>query len=146
MARKAVGLLKSEQFAEFLKKIGIDSFVIQDMNDKDHTCLFRTNLLICGQHLPAMILFDDTVYVVIQVVVAENAITDANREKACLYMNRRNESPLVKYSSDSAGHLLLTCVIPMAVGRLDSELILVLFNEVEHHLQKTYEETIRVLG
>lgn len=134
---------KAEAFETFLQNLKIDSFARGETGDEAHTYLFRTNLVISDERMPTIILVDDSVYSMIQVLVAEKAVPEEKREAALLYLNDLNDQTFLKYALDEAQNIVLTCSIPMSDEGWDPELVLALLNEVERHLQKTYESTVK---
>ena len=59
-----------------------------------------------------MILFDDSVYTIIQVQVAAAIVTKEKKATVCEELNALNDQyRMLKYSVDEAGNVLLTCCI-----------------------------------
>ena len=66
-----------------------------------HSQAFRSNLPVAGQNLPFMILFDDSVYTIIQVQVAAAIVTKEKKATVCEELNALNDQyRMLKYSVD----------------------------------------------
>ena len=131
-----VGLEKVALFQKHLEEAKISGFGIQDFKDEVH---FRSNLPVAGQNLPFMILFDDSVYTIIQVQVAAAIVTKEKKATVCEELNALNDQyRMLKYSVDEAGNVLLTCCIPAGLDHFDAPLVVAILNQIQGHLNAVY--------
>ena len=134
-----VGVEKVALFKKHLEDAKISWFGIQDFKDDVHSQAFRSNLPVAGQNLPFMILFDDSVYTIIQVQVAEAIVTKEKKATVCEELNALNDQyRMLKYSVDEAGNVLLTCCIPAGLDHFDAPLVVAILNQIQGHLNAVY--------
>ena len=134
-----VGIEKVALFKKHLEDAKISGFGIQDFKDDVHSQAFRSNLPVAGQNLPFMILFDDSVYTIIQVQVAAAIVTKEKKATVCEELNALNDQyRMLKYSVDQAGNVLLTCCIPAGLDHFDAPLVVAILNQIQGHLNAVY--------
>ena len=93
-----------------------------------------------------MILVDDSVYTLIQIEVAARIAAAKEKPDLAAYLdNLNNEYRMLKYNSDEAGNLLLTCCIPSGVEQFDPSLIVALVNQIQGHLEALYPDIMKHL-
>lgn len=134
-----VGVEKVALFKKHLEDAKISGLGIQDFKDDVHSQAFRSNLPVAGQNLPFMILFDDSVYTIIQVQVAAAIVTKEKKATVCEELNALNDQyRMLKYSVDEAGNVLLTCCIPAGLDHFDAPLVVAILNQIQGHLNAVY--------
>ena len=134
-----VGVEKVALFKKHLEDAKISGVGIQDFKDDVHSQAFRSNLPVAGQNLPFMILFDDSVYTIIQVLVAAAIVTKEKKATVCEELNALNDQyRMLKYSVDEAGNVLLTCCIPAGLDHFDAPLVVAILNQIQGHLNAVY--------
>ena len=134
-----VGIEKVALFKKHLEDAKISGVGIQDFKDDVHSQAFRSNLPVAGQNLPFMILFDDSVYTIIQVQVAAAIVTKEKKATVCEELNALNDQyRMLKYSVDEAGNVLLTCCIPAGLDHFDAPLVVAILNQIQGHLNAVY--------
>lgn len=134
-----VGVEKVALFKKHLEDAKISGFGIQDFKDDVHSQAFRSNLPVAGQNLPFMILFDDSVYTIIQVQVAAAIVTKEKKATVCEELNALNDQyRMLKYSVDEAGNVLLTCCIPAGLDHFDAPIVVAILNQIQGHLNAVY--------
>ena len=134
-----VGVEKVALFKKHLEDAKISGFGIQDFKDDVHSQAFRSNLPVAGQNLPFMILFDDSVYTIIQVQVAAAIVTKEKKATVCEELNALNDQyRMLKYSVDEAGNVLLTCCIPAGLEHFAAPLGVAILNQIQGHLKAVY--------
>jgi hypothetical protein len=137
---------KAAAFQAYLEAEEISGVDMHEAGDEAHAHVFRSNLAVQRQMLPFMILIDDSVYTVIQIEVAAQVVTAEKKEKAAVYLNELNdEYRMLKYSSDAAGNVLLTCSIPSGAEQFDPALIAALLNQIQAHLDEVYPDLMAKL-
>ena len=134
-----VGIEKVALFKKHLEDAKISGFGIQDFKDDVHSQAFRSDLPVAGQNLPFMILFDDSVYTIIQVQGAAAIGTKEKKATVCEELNALNDQyRMLKYSVDEAGNVLLTCCIPAGLDHFDAPLVVAILNQIQGHLNAVY--------
>jgi len=143
---ESVAAQKAAAFQAYLEAEQISGVDMHTAGDESHAHVFRSNLPVQRQSLPFMVLIDDSVYTVIQLEIAAQIVTADKKEKAAVYLNELNdEYRMLKYSSDGAGNVLLTCSIPSGVEQFDPALIAALLNQIQEHLNEVYPDLMAKL-
>lgn len=142
----AVADTKADAFKAYLKQAGITGFYVREFDNPVHTRRFDSHLTVQGKSLPFMILLDDSVYTIIQVLVAEKAVTPEREKDDCLYLNKLNDQyRMLKYSADHEGNVLLTCTVPAGAAHFEPMLVLALAGQMETHLDDVYPGLMKAL-
>lgn len=137
----SVAARKSAAFRTYLEKEKISGVQFQDVGDAVHSYVVRSHLPVQGQSLPFMILIDDSVYTLIQVEIAAQVVTEEKKAAVSIYLNGLNDQyRMLKYSSDEAGNVILTCSIPSGTDQFDPALIVALLNQIQGHLNALYSD------
>ena len=145
-AGQSVAEKKAAVFKAYMEAEQISGVDLHEAGDAAHAHVFRSNLPVQGQSLPFMILVDDSVYTVIQLEVAAQIVTEEKKERVAVYLNALNdEYRMLKYSSDAAGNVLLTCSIPSGVEQFEPALIAALLNQIQEHLNDVYPDLMAKL-
>ena len=80
---------KAEQFNAFLEDQKITVFQMEELEgNEQHTVVFRSFLGVEGQQLPTIVIIDDSIFSIIRVQIAPQALKDENaagfeRRKCC---------------------------------------------------------------
>ena len=72
---------KSEVFNVFLKENNIDCFTKEEQKDDVHTVFYRSSLDTNIKKLPIYVVFDDSIYTMIRVVISSDKV-DLNKKAA----------------------------------------------------------------
>ena len=145
-AENMVAKEKAAKLQAYLVQEKISGIEMHKAEDAVHSHVFRSNLPLRGQDLPFMILVDDSVYTLIQIEVAARIATAKEKPSLAAYLdNLNNEYRMLKYNSDEAGNLLLTCCIPSGVEQFDPSLIIALLNQIQGHLEAVYPDIMKHL-
>lgn len=137
---------KAAKLQAYMEQENITGVEMHEAGDAAHSHVFRSNLPLRGRDLPFMILVDDSVYTLIQIEVAARIAAVKKKPSLAAYLDDLNdEYRMLKYNSDAAGNLLLTCCIPSGVEQFDPQLIIALVNEIQGHLETIYPELMKNL-
>ena len=70
---------KAEQFNAFLEDQKIKVFQMEELEgNEQHTVVFRSFLGVEGQQLPTIVIIDDSIFSIIRVQIAPQALKDEN--------------------------------------------------------------------
>ncbi len=126
---------KVQVLKDYFAKNHPDLFSVQDAEDEAQTTVFRSFIEAEGQRVPTAVFADNTIYVMIRVLLAQGAVKEENKEALYEYMNEQNRSYKVfKYSADANGDLFLDACIPAVDDKFEPELVLVILNVIVNHL------------
>ena len=71
--------IKAEVFNKYLEEKGIKAFQVEEIaDDAQHTVVYRSHIEVEGQQLPTLVLLDDSVFSMVRVQVAPQALTEEN--------------------------------------------------------------------
>ena len=133
---------KAEAFQNYLNDKKIEKvFAVEEVkNDEWDTVLFRSRIDIHGNFLPTVVIFDSTIYGIIRVQVAPQALTKENETAVLRFAaeeNRKYKS--FKYYFDENGALMLdVCLIGRESEDL-GDLVYAMLDVVIGHLTKNYK-------
>lgn len=131
---------KAEQFKKDLKDLNLENLQIQEIDDKFHTVIFRSNLDINHTLLPFIIYIDDSIYTVFRIQIVAGAVTEEKKKHVMEYINGLNRQyKIFKYYITTDGGILLDCCIPFASEKaFDSTLVRAFIDIVGKHLLDEY--------
>lgn len=139
---------KAELFKTYLEDRHIDSFLIDDnKQDELHTVIFRSHIDIQGHQLPTIVVLDDSIYGMIRLLVASNAVHDGNEAAILKYINTYNKLfKSFKYYIDDDGDLIMDTCVLMKDDEADGEMIYAMFNVIIDHLTESYSDILKTIG
>lgn len=71
--------IKAEVFNKYLEDKEIKAFQVEEIADEaQHTVVYRSHIEVEGQQLPTLVLLDDSVFSMVRVQVAPQALTEEN--------------------------------------------------------------------
>ena len=138
---------KAELFKTYLEDRHIDSFLIDDnKQDELHTVIFRSHIDIQGHQLPTIVVLDDSIYGMIRLLVASNAVHDGNEAAILKYINTYNKLfKSFKYYIDDDGDLIMDTCVLMKDDEADGEMIYAMFNVIIDHLTESYPDILKTI-
>lgn len=71
--------IKAEVFSKYLEEKEIKAFQVEEIaDDAQHTVVYRSHIAVEGQQLPTLVLLDDSVFSMVRVQIAPQALTAEN--------------------------------------------------------------------
>lgn len=139
---------KAELFKQYLEERQIDSFLIDDnKQDELHTVIFRSHIDIQGSKLPTIVVLDDSIYGMIRLLVASNAVHDGNETAVLKFINNYNKLfKSFKYYIDDDGDLIMDTCLLLKDDEADGEMIYAMFNVIIDHLTESYQDIIKTIS
>ena len=140
---------KAEKFVEMLKQLPDDNvFEVREAeNDDDHLVLFRSSLEARKDlFLPMVVFIDDTIYTIIRVWAATDAVNDGNRARVRDFLTEMNRRYKVfKYYDTEQGDVVLDACLPENAEHFDPEAVAVIIDVIWDHLKEQYDELEKVV-
>lgn len=128
---------KLEEFRKFVDDNKITGFAVEDWPAGGH--VFRSHLPVAGQSLPFGILFDDSVYAIIQIQLGAAMATGDKAEKIYGTLNALNEQyRMLKFSADANGSVLLSCIVAAGLSHFEPALVIAILNSIQEELNESY--------
>lgn len=136
---------KAEVFQKYLEEKDIKVFQVQEVpEDELNTVVFRSNITAEGQQLPTLILLDDSIYGIVRVRVANNALKESNEAELVKAINELNAKYKVfKYYIADDGALIMDSVILNKPGEVDGDMIYTVLDVVVRHLNEDYKKIMK---
>ena len=105
---------KAEVFSKYLEDKEIKAFQVEEIaDDAQHTVVYRSHIEVEGQQLPTLVLIDDSVFSMVRVQVAPQALTEENelelQRLACEY--NMKFKPFKLYFDQNGALVLDVCLL-----------------------------------
>lgn len=132
---------KAKIFETFLKEEAITSFEKREIEDEEHTIVYRSFIQTEIGDMPIFLLLDDTIYSVIRVLVGSHVVTKDNEIDILYFANETNSNyKNFKIYCEAADHsVYLDCVNQSSVSHFDPRLLYVLMTQVVDFVKNHYE-------
>ena len=142
--------LKSEKFKSYIAENNITNFKVEESinnNEEENARVtFHTYVKVFGQKLPAVIVMDESIYVILRVQVIPDIEYMKNKDEFIRCVNEMNINyKAVKYYLGADNALYLDMYIPNKNDDLDGELVMDLLNAITVHLEKEYPNWMKLL-
>ena len=133
---------KAEQFQTYLKEKELENvFTLEEREDEQHTVLFRSQIDVEGNKLPTVVIFDDSIYGVLRVLVVPKALKEENELELMKLANGYNKRyKALKYYFDDAGALMLDVTLLSVEGERTGDMVYGMFDVMIRHLNEAYKE------
>lgn len=133
-------LEKAKQFDAFLQEEQISSFEKREIEDDEHTIVYRSFIQTGLGDMPIFLLIDDTIYSVIRVLMGSKIVTDENRNDILEFMNEANSNykNFKIYLEDVDQSVYLDCVNQSSMTHFDPRLLYVLMTQIVDYLKENY--------
>ena len=138
---------KAEQFNSFLEEQKIKVFQMEELEgNEQHTVVFRSFLGVEGQQLPTIVIIDDSIFSIIRVQIAPQALKDENAADLLKMVNGQNMmyKPF-KLFFDERGDLMLDVCRVTDKDKLDGNEVYQLFSVIINYLDENYRTIMKVV-
>ncbi len=138
--------VKAVKFNDYLATNKITWFTSQEIDNEMHAVLFRSFMEVSGQNLPAMVVLDDSIYMMVQVRVAAGVVRDSNRNGILEHINALNRKYKVfkYYVSDNQDIIIESC-IPATNENFVPDIIHVVIDIILKHLAEEYPQIMKLV-
>jgi len=138
---------KAEKFSERLKELKEDQqFQIEEIKDELQTVVYRSSLEVGGQRLPVVVIIDQSIFVIVRIVVANNCLTEKSpRAKLEHYINELNGAYKIFKYYIRENTLVLDMSLPAAETGFEPDLIRAALDLAIKHLGETFPATMEVV-
>ncbi|MBO6056484.1 MAG: hypothetical protein J6P84_05940 [Alphaproteobacteria bacterium] len=138
---------KAEQFNAFLEEQKIKVFQMEELEgNEQHTVVFRSFLGVEGQQLPTIVIIDDSIFSIIRVQIAPQALKEENAADLLKLVNEQNMmyKPF-KLFFDERGDLMLDVCLVIDKDKLDGNEVYQLFSVIINYLDENYREIMKAV-
>ncbi len=137
---------KAEIFQKYLDDKKIEKvFAVEEVKDDEwETVLFRSRIDIHGNFLPTVIVFDKTIYGIVRVQIAPQALSKDNELAVLRFASEQNRKyKAFKYYFDENGALMLdVCIVGRETDEL-GDLVYAMLDVIIQHLTDTYKSIMQ---
>ncbi|MDL2280834.1 hypothetical protein LJC10_03110 [Selenomonadales bacterium OttesenSCG-928-I06] len=135
---------KAEKFQSFLEETKIDCFTNEEIKDELNSVAFRSRIEVEGQHLPMIIIMDQSIYTMLRVQVSAKLVKDSNKNEILNYINDLNSKfKVFKYYVTEEGDLCLDSCILSTDDAFDGRMVQTVLDVVLKHLVEQYPILMR---
>lgn len=138
---------KAEAFKKYLDEKEIPVFKVDEIADDElHTVVFRSQLEVAGNNLPAVVILDDSLYGMLRVLIAPKAVSEENEKNLLTLLNGYNKRyKSFKHYLDEEGSVILDLCMILQDENVDGDLIYSMFGSILTHLNEGYKEIMQTV-
>lgn len=138
---------KAEQFKAFLEDRKINVFQMEEIPENEqHVVVFRSNISVEGQQLPAIVITDDSDFSLLRVQIVPQAVKKDNMVELLKMVNTQNlRFKPFKLYFDEPGNLIMDTCLVVKGGQLDGEEVFWMFNLIIGYLNDNYREIMKAV-
>lgn len=138
---------KAQKFNEYLSANGIEKFFqVEEVENDVHPVLYRSFMEVSGQNLPAMLVIDDSIYVMLQVRVGSGLVNDKNKLAVLNHINQLNDKfKVFKYYVAESGDIVIESCIPSSDEQFVPDMVHAVINIIFDHLGEEYPKLMKTV-
>lgn len=138
---------KAEQFKAFLDERKVEAFQMEEVEgNEQHAVVFRSFIGVEGQQLPTVVIADDSVFSIIRVQIAPQALNDESAAELMKFINEQNAlyKPF-KLFFDEPGNLMMDACLMAENDELKGEIVYQMYNVIINYLNENYRNIMKVV-
>ena len=138
---------KAQIFQEYLEEKNITCFQVQEVPDDTlNTVVFRSSIDVEGQQLPTLVITDSSIYTMIRVRVANQALKESNEQVLIKAINKINaQYKIFKYYFAEDGALILDSYLLERPEELDGDMVYTVLDIIVKHLLAEYKNIMKLI-
>lgn len=138
---------KAQLFQEYLQEKNINCFQVQEVpEDTLNTVVFRSSIEVEGQQLPTLVITDSSIYTMIRVRVANQALKEGNEEALIKAINKINaQYKIFKYYFAEDGALILDSYLLEKPEELDGDMVYTVLDIIVKHMLAEYKNIMKLI-
>ena len=138
---------KAQIFQEYLQEKNINCFQVQEVpEDALNTVVFRSSIEVEGQQLPTLVITDSSIYTMIRVRVANQALKEGNEVALIKAINKINgQYKIFKYYFAEDGALVLDSYLLEKPEELDGDMVYTVLYIIVKHLLAEYKNIMKLI-
>ena len=138
---------KAQLFQEYLQEKNINCFQVQEVpEDALNTVLFRSSIEVEGQQLPTLVITASSIYTMIRVRVANQALKEGNEEALIKAINKINaQYKIFKYYFAEDGALILDSYLLEKPEELDGDMVYTVLDIIVKHMLAEYKNIMKLI-
>ena len=137
---------KAEAFKAYLAEKGIKVFEVEELaGDAQQTAVFRSYITTEGQQLPTVVILDESMFGLIRVQIAPNALTETNQLELLKKVNEESAGykPFKFYLNNEGDLIMDVCLI--LDRELNGDSIYAMFAFIIDYLNANYRNFMKCI-
>lgn len=135
---------RAQAFQDYLRENNIDCFTAEEIGDELNTTAFRSHMEVAGQTLPLVVILDDSIYGILRIQIAPQALKESNQQALLAYTNELNRRyKIFKYYVSAAGDFCLDCCVLREADEATGPLLYTVIDVVLKQLTEEYPVIMR---
>ena len=137
----------AEQFKAFLDERKVEAFQMEEVEgNEQHAVVFRSFIGVEGQQLPTVVIADDSVFSIIRVQFAPQALNEESATELMKFINEQNAlyKPF-KLFFDEPGNLMMDACLMAENDELKGEIVYQMYNVIINYLNENYRNIMKVV-
>lgn len=127
--------IKATKLSAYFNQKDINGFRLQEAKDELNTAVFHTGLQSEGKTLPMMVILDNSMYITLEVWIANQLVNDENRDKILPILDEMNRAQkLFRYFTREDGGLFLSACMMAKDETFDPEVVHALMDITAQHV------------
>ena len=137
----------AEAFQKYLEEKKIEVFTLEETEgDAQETAVFRSHIIVAGQQLPTIVVTDKSIFSIIRVQVAPQALTEENKTALLDFVNAENlKYKPFKLYFNANGALLLDLCLANPNGTLEGDAVYLMFDVIINYLNENYQNMMKAV-
>ena len=137
----------AEAFQKYLEEKKIEVFTLDETEgDAQETAVFRSHIIVAGQQLPTIVVTDKSIFSIIRVQVAPQALTEENKTALLDFVNAENlKYKPFKLYFNANGALLLDLCLANPNGTLEGDAVYLMFDVIINYLNENYQNMMKTI-
>lgn len=139
--------IKATKLSAYFNQKDIKGFRLQEAKDELNTAVFHTGLQSEGKTLPMMVIIDDSMFITLEVWIANQLVNDDNRDKILPILDEMNRAQkLFRYFTREDGGLFLSTCIMAKDDTFDPEVIHALMDLTAQHVASDIADMMKKIA
>ena len=135
--------IKAQKFDRYLKTNDLNFF---EMIDEEDAVIFRTELPICGQEMVTVIVFDDSVYNMLQIKVVGEISNPRKKDMLLEFVNEVNAKyKHEKYFITEKNSIQYTATYLSDEEYFDSEMMKIMLGNAMRNIEEQYSKFMKIM-
>lgn len=127
--------IKATKLSAYFNQKDIKGFRLQEAKDQLNTAVFHTGLQSEGKTLPMMVIIDDSMFITLEVWIANELVNDDNRTQILPILDEMNRAQkLFRYFTREDGGLFLSTCIMARDDTFDPQVVHALMDLTAQHV------------
>ena len=137
----------AQAFKAYLDEKKIEVFTVEETpDDAQETAVFRSHIIVAGQQLPTIVITDKSIFSIVRVQIAPQALTDEKKAALLAFVNEENlKYKPFKLYFNANGTLLLDLCLTNVNDDLNGDTVYLIFDVIIKYLEENYQAIMKTI-